>query len=198
MKGDFAESTLLRMRLNCGLLTERDGDEEQVEGRDAMGQAENVEKNGDTAQVEADAESDESRMTIIVKQDSLCRGVLPYVLVQKGGTDEWAVNQVCYDLETVSFINDRIIIKDDQEQATRELVQYVAKNRDSAYGTALEHFQAGESDSNGTVERTIQDVEAQCRTFRAAWKERIGHRVRFMDAIVPWHLRHAGCLITVC
>ena len=46
----------------------------------------------------------------------------------------------------------------------------------------------GDSNSNGIVERAIQDVEGQCRTMRSALEERL----------VPWLVRHAAVLITRC
>ena len=35
--------------------------------------------------------------------------------LHKGATEEWAVHQICEDLETVGLKNDRIVLKSDQE-----------------------------------------------------------------------------------
>ena len=74
----------------------------------------------------------------------------------------------------------------------------IAANRDGRFGTALDNSRVGDSDSNGTIERAIQDVDGQCRTMRSALEETIGQKVTLKSAIIPWLIRHAGYLITRC
>ena len=67
---------------------------------------------------------------------------------------------------------------------------------DYGIGTGVENSKVGDSDSNGTIERAVQDVEQQVRVLRAALEARINRRVRINEAVVPWMIRHAACLIT--
>ena len=72
----------------------------------------------------------------------------------------------------------------------------IARQRESQYGTAFKESAVGESDSNATVERALQDVEGQTRTLRV-WQERkIGRRIKSGDEATPWMVRHAACLTT--
>ena len=72
------------------------------------------------------------------------------------------------------------------------------KQRESDFGTAIEQSAVGESDANATIEKAIQDVEGQIRTMRAALEMRVLEKIKLKDPIVPWLVRHAGCLISRC
>ena len=92
--------------------------------------------------------------------------------------------------------NDRIVVTSDQEVAIVDAARGIARSRASDYGTALENSAVGNPDSNGTIERAIQDVEAQIRVLRAALEDRISAKIKLASSIVPWLIRHAACLIT--
>ena len=67
-----------------------------------------------------------------------------------------------------------------------------------AYGTALENSKVGDSNSNGKVERCIQDFKGLVRTFRSDLESKLGIKIKISDPIVPWMIRHAGHTITRC
>ena len=108
------------------------------------------------------------------------------------------VDQIVEDLDTIGLRNDRIIMKSDQEPAIVDVAKEIARQRISSHGTALENSAVGDPNSNGTIERAIQDVESQIRVLRADLEERIATRVRLSSPVVPWMIRHAACLITRC
>ena len=137
-------------------------------------------------------------VTVLVVQESVCRSVWAYAVGKKGSTEDWAVNQVAEDLDTVGLRNDRIIMKSDQESAVVDMAKAVAEVRATQYGTAIEHSAVGDSDSNGTIERAIQDVEQQIRVMRAALERRLNRKIKLNEPVVPWMIRHAACLITRC
>ena len=93
---------------------------------------------------------------------------------------------------------DRIIAKEDQEPAIIDVAKEIARNRGGRFGTAVDNSRVGDSDSNGTIERAIQDVEGQCRPMRSALEEKIGTKITLRSAIAPWLIRHAVYLITRC
>ena len=51
------------------------------------------------------------------------------------------------------------MVKDEQEPAIIDVAKEIARNRGGRFGTAMDNSQVGDSDSNGTIERAIQDVE---------------------------------------
>ena len=79
-----------------------------------------------------------------------------------------------------------------------EVIREIVDNRKAAHGTAIETSAVGESDTNATVERAIQDVEGQVRTLRVGLEARLKEKVHIRDPVVPWLVRHAGCLIIMC
>ena len=93
---------------------------------------------------------------------------------------------------------DRIIVKSDQEVSIIDAAKGIAEARVSQYGTALENSSVGDPDSNGTIERAVQDVEQQVRVLRAALEIRVNQKIHLSDKIVPWMVRHAACLIARC
>lgn len=177
IRGVYSENLVPRVRLDYCHLTEH---AERVEG-----------EHGEEETTKA-----ESSVTALVMQESTCRSVWAYAFEHKGAADDWIVEQICEDLDTIGLRSDRIVIKSDQEAAIVDMAKAVARNRASDFGTALESSAVGESDSNGTIERAIQDVEGQIRVLRAALEERINVQIKLSDAIVPWMIRHAACLIT--
>ena len=102
------------------------------------------------------------------------------------------MDQISEDLETVGLKEERIIVKTDQENSANDIAREVARVRSEHYGTAIENSNVGESDTNATVERAVQDVMGQCRTVRVALEERMGSKIRLDHPIVPWLVGHAG------
>ena len=106
-------------------------------------------------------------------------------------TEEEKVDQ---DVHPMSRIEDDAQIHD--EQSVTALLKEVVRQRESVSGTAVEESAVGESDTNASVERAIQDVEVQTRTLRAGVERKIGRRIKLGDEVTPWMVRHAACLIT--
>ena len=163
--------------------------------RDELGQSETVDDDG--AGDNPDRIEEESQ-TVLVMQESKTRSIWSYAVEHKGASEEWVIHQVCEDLKTVGLKDDRIIIKDDQKPAITDVAKQIALNRGGRFGTALDNSQAGDSDTNGTNERAIQDVEGQCRTMRSALEEKLKTKITLKHAVTPWLIRHAGYLITWC
>ncbi len=136
-------------------------------------------------------------MTVLVMKEDLCGSVWAYAAEAKGSGEQWMIDQIVEDIETVGLTEERIILKADQEAAITDLQHGVVKAR-AAHGTALEQSRVGDSNSNGKVERAVQDVKGLIRTLRSALEEKIGERIGLDHPIVPWMVRHAGHLIPRC
>ena len=78
-----------------------------------------------------------------------------------------------------------------------DMQKSIAKER-AKHGTALENSRVGDSNSNGKVERAIQDFEGLARTLRSDLESKTASKIKLEDTIVPWLVRHAGHLITIC
>ena len=159
-------------------------------GRDETTEGDGVVENPDRVEEES--------QTVLVMQESETRSIWSYAVERKGASEEWVIHQICEDIETVGLKEDRIIIKDDQEPAIIDVAKQIALNRGGRFGTALDNSRVGDSDSNGTIERAIQDVEGQCRTMRSALEEKLKTKITLKHTVTPWLIRHAGYLITRC
>ena len=174
IKGPDAESSVTRVCMDYCFLTE------QVKARDS----EHVEE------VKANVS-----MTILVMVETMCRSIWAYVVEHKG-SDDWVAEQIVDDLETVGLANERIVIKADQETAITDLQRSVAKLR-KGYGSALEQSRVGDSNSNGRVERAVQDLKGLVRTLKAALEINTKGKISLSDPIVPLLVRHAAHIINV-
>ena len=95
----------------------------------------------------------------------------------KGATETWAIEHICEDLATIGLQNDRIVAKSDQERAIVDMAHGIARIRSPDFGTGIDNSAVGDSDSNGTIEKAIQDVEGMCRTLKAALEIKLQRKV---------------------
>ena len=121
-----------------------------------------------------------SSMTVLVMQESMCASVWTYAVEVKGSGDEWLPEQLVEDFETIGLTQERLILKADQEPSITDMQRVVVKRR-AGHGTALEQSHVGVSNSNGRVERAIQDYKGFQRTHRSALEENIGSNI-YLDS----------------
>ena len=174
IKGSDAESSATRVCIDYCFLTEK------VKARES----EHVEE------VKASVS-----MTILVMVETMCRSIWSYVVEHKE-SDDWVAEQIVDDLEMVGLANERIVIKADQEAAITDLQRNVAQLR-KGYGSALEQSRVGDRNSNGRVERAVQDLKGLVRTLKAALEINTGGKINLSDPIVPMLVRHAAHIINV-
>ena len=74
------------------------------------------------------------------------------------------VEQIVEDMDAIGVAEERIIVKTDQEPSMTDMQNSIAQKR-AKHGTALENSRVGDSNSNGKVERAIQDFEGLARTL---------------------------------
>ena len=134
-------------------------------------------------------------MTVLAMKETLCQSVWAYAVKTKGAGEAWIVDQIVEDMETIGLAQEKIILKADQEVSMTDVQKAIVKAR-AGHGTALEQSRVGDSNSNGRVERSIQDLKGLIRTLRSATEEKTGEKIHLEDPIVPWMVRHAGHLIT--
>ena len=174
--GPAAESSVTRVTMDYCYLTEKskgkaDNEDESTEAKDSM--------------------------TVMVMKEDMCNSVWAYAVESKGAGEQWMIEQIVEDFETIGLTEERIIIKTDQEASITDVQNGIVKAR-AGHGTAMEHSRVGDSNSNGRAERAIQDVKGLVRTLRSAVEEKIGERISLDHPLVPWMVRHAGHTITRC
>ena len=99
-------------------------------------------------------------------------------------------------MKTIVSAEERIMVKTDPESSMTDIHKSIAKVR-AKHQTKLENSCVGDSNSNGRVERPIQDVEGLERTLRSYFESKTATKMRLEDPIVPRPLRYAGLLVAV-
>ena len=177
--GPFAEQVLPRVRMDYAFLTE------EVEQKAGEHGEEETTTAGET-------------LTCALMHESQNKSVWSYAVAHKGSREDWLIEQVLEDLETVGLRNDRVVLKSDQENAMQDVMREVQKQRQADFGTALDTSRVGDSDSNGTIEAAIQQFEGMARTIRFSMEEKLKCKLKLSDPLMVWLVRHAGHVLTRC
>ena len=144
-----------------------------------------------------DSTKAKTSLTTLLMVETACHSMWAYAVESKGGGETWVAEQIVEDLETVGISQERLIVKADQENSITDLQREIAKAR-GPLGTAIEQSKVGDSNTNGKIERAIQDFKGLVRTLRSALEEKLGKKIQLQDPVVPWMIRHAAHLITYC
>ena len=99
------------------------------------------------------------------------------------------------DLTAFGYSSVDLLVKSDQEPAIIELQGEIASKRgyeDYGVGTGIENSKVGDSNSNGKIERAIQDVAKLVRTLRSALEAKLNTKVMLNAPVVPWLIRHGA------
>ena len=175
IRGELAESSVVRVSMDYCFLSE-----------------EVVAKSTD----HSESETAKTVLTVLVLVETLCRSIWAYACESKGAGEQWLIDQIVDDIQTIGLSEERIIVKSDQENSITELQRGIATAR-AGHGTAIENSRVGDSNSNGRVERAIQDFKGLVRTLRSDLESKIGERVTLESPVVPWMVRHAAHIINV-
>ena len=176
VKGELAETSVTRVSMDYCFLSE----EASV-----------------TATDHEQTEAARTVMTVLIVVETLCRSIWAYACESKGASEQWVVEQVVQDLQTVGLSDERIVIKSDQEPSITELQRAIAAQRAGHGSTAVENSRVGDSNSNGRVERAIQDFKGLVRTLRSDLESKVDAKITLDHPIVPWMVRHAAHIINV-
>ena len=139
-------------------------------------------------------------VTVLILKDFRFKSIWAYPVEHKGTLKtEWVVDAIIGDLVTCGLGNCRIVTKSDQEASIVNVQNEIVKARlkAGAGATALENSRVGDSSSNGTVERAVQDFGGLVRTYRSALQRRLGgEKILLNHPAVPWLVKHAASQIT--
>ena len=135
--------------------------------------------------------------TILVAREKSTKMTLATVVPIKGASVEHPVRRTLTFLKEIGLEGADVVFKSDQEPALKNLQNTIAAGRTAkskiekfdkddgpADGAAPgvgrtihESSPVGSSQSNGMIERAIQDVEGQVRTLKLAFVSHIGEKV---------------------
>ena len=135
-------------------------------------------------------------MTVLVMQETMCGSVWGYAVEAKGAGNGKVAEQIADDMATIGMAKERVIVKADQERAITEVQNKIVEIR-SNFGTAVEQSKVGDSNSNGKIERAIQDYKGLARTLMSMLSRKVGSKISLDHPIATWLVRHVGHLITM-
>ena len=128
----------------------------------------------------------------------------------KGGSIEFPARRVLAFLKEIGLENADIVMKSDQENAITDLLNVISKRRAAASkmeGVTLggaapptartihEQSPVADSQSNGFIERAIQDIEGHVRTIKSNFESLAGEKVPSSHDIIPWLVEYAAILL---
>ena len=137
-------------------------------------------------------------ITVLVIKDFKHKSIWAYPVEGKGvAAAEWLVAQVIEDLDTCGLDGCHMVVKSDQEPSIVEVQKEIAefRRRAGVGGTALENSRVGDSQSNGRVERAIEELGGLIRTYKSSLESRLGRKVSLTHPAVPWMIKHAANVI---
>ena len=118
----------------------------------------------------SDGEDHEKNFPIMVMKDSNSKVIFSNSVPCKGTKHPFPVKQACFNLKQLGY--KKIILRSDQEPA---IVDLCNKNKDSVDIEIIpENSAVGESQSNGMIERGIQEVGNITRVLKDSGEHRYG------------------------
>ena len=139
-----------------------------------------------------DADQEDKSMAIIMR-DRETKMTFAHVCPCKG-PDPWVIARVADDIDTIGHAD--IIMKSDGEPALVKLMMEIKAKR--AHSTIPQHPPAYDPQSNGAIEKAVDDVMGQVRALKIGLERRIKERIGARWPILHWIVEHACTVINRC
>jgi len=139
----------------------------------------------------------DGKTPILVYKEKKSKAMFAHIVDQKGIGDGHLIERIVQEVESLGY--GRIAAKSDHEPAIKDLTQEVRERRwEDMHGltaaiksmrgadtevdltngeTVLEQSPVGSSQSNGFIERAIQDLQGQARTAKSATERMLGCKI---------------------
>ena len=139
---------------------------------------------------------DESKcLPILVIRDHASKFVYSHVVPSKGTSHAYPAAQTFVDIEQLG--HSKIVLKNDQEPAIVDLHNAVAaKCKEKGIDVDPENSPVEESQSNGVIERAVQDVEGMVRTLKDQLETSYSTKIESGHPILSRLVNHAGMLLS--
>ena len=160
----------------------------------------------------------DGKTPILVYKEKKSKMIFAHVVEQKGVGDGRLIERIVKNIDGLGY--GRIIVKSDQEPAMKDLTEEVREKRwadmhglmaavkvmrdaettiDLTNGeTVVEHSPVASSQSNGFIERAIQDLQGQVRTVKAATERMIGEKIPKGHCLMWWLVEWCCTVLNRC
>ena len=134
-------------------------------------------------------------LPILVIRDHASKTVFSHVVPCKGTSQQYPIAQSVDDIEQLGHA--KLILKSDQEPAILDLRDtIIARCKEKKISIIPENSPTGESQSNGVIERAIQDVEGMIRTLKDQLECSYNLHLESGHPVLSWLVHHAGVLLS--
>ena len=141
---------------------------------------------------ERDEGKTEKKVTILVMKDAKSGMLFGETCISKGSSDDWIVRRVCRNIESLGRSN--IMVKTDGEPALVQIQAGLIPARTAQ--TLPNNPPAYNPESNGVVEKGVQDVIAHVRLLKLALESRLEIEIDAHHPIMEWLLVHATFILS--
>ena len=141
-----------------------------------------------------EAEDSEDKIKTIILKDGESGCMAAHVVEQKGSPDLWAVQRILDDIRM--FGHTDVIMKGDGELALVQVQREIVDKRSA--GSVHQNPPAYDPQSNGAVERCVQEFMNQMRAMKIGLEQRIQMKIDTSWMIVEWMIDLVPTLINRC
>ena len=133
----------------------------------------------------------------IVMRERETKMTFAHAVPSKGTVDNWTVEQLGKDIESMGMKGEPVILKGDQERAVTGVLNRLQKLlRDEFKQKPMqERSMAYDSRTNGIAERAIQSVESQVRVMKLFLEEKLHIKIPVRHPIFAWLVPHCADLL---
>ena len=139
-----------------------------------------------------DAEDGAKEVTTLVTKDRTTGMIWQNRCEKKGPGDKWIVDKQIKNLELLGRAN--LALKSDGEPSIVALQSKLIGMREGQ--TVPRNPPAYNPESNGPIEKGVQDADGQTRCTKLALEARLGTKVRSSSPIMEWGMQHACFIVT--
>ena len=125
------------------------------------------------------------KWVVLVGRERGSKGWMATTVPMKGGTGMFAIDKCMEFVEELGDKEGTIIIKTDQENSIEYMVKGIVEARGEGK-TIVEESPVNSHESNGVVERAVQEIEGGIRAVYLGLEERLGIKVDARERIVAF------------
>jgi len=136
----------------------------------------------------------DDKATVIVMRCMRTMKSFVHVCLAKGPSDEWIIDQLVRDIDSLGYAD--IIIKTDGEPALVKVMEAIQKKR--KHQTIPQHPPAYDPQSNGAIEKAVDDFMCQMRCLKIGLERRLKVKIESEAKILEWLVEHSHMIIGKC
>ena len=139
-------------------------------------------------------EKEDDKATLIIARDRETLQTFAQLCRCKGASDDWVVDKLVEDIASLGHT--KVIVKTDGEPALVNVYESIKEKRN--HPTLPKHPPAYDPQSNGAIEKAVDDVMGQIRALKIGLESRLKRKIESDEIILQWMVEHAATLINRC